>query len=436
MFLTFPPIRIPVIGMEQVRLPQMYRIRQEYPRQKISSLRKELEEQLERFVENAPSLHGKRIAVTAGSRGIHGVAELLSTLCRWLENQGAQPFLVPAMGSHGGATAQGQLEVLANLGITPESIGVPILSSMEVVCYGEVDGTPLYCDRNAFEADGIVVFNKVKPHTDFRGEVESGLCKMIAIGLGKHTGASVIHDRGYADFARILSLVAETFLNTGKCVLGLGVCQNAYDEVCALRVCQPADLISTDKELLKIASERMARLKTHCLDVLVLDEIGKNIGGFGYDPNVVGRSNSGLPGFDHILQLQRLCILGLTEQTHHNGCGIGAADITTARCLNDIDWDLVWTNLATSQMIQGGKIPMYANSDFEAIRMAIRTCGCTDPEKVRLLRARNTASLFEVEVSQALYDELKDRSDITVIEGPYELSFDPGGNLTDARYHK
>lgn len=429
MFIDFPPVDIPVMGIEKVKLPRMIRIEQIYPRQKIESLSAELEKQLSQMDALPGQVCGKRIAITVGSRGIHGIVEILAALCNWLKAQGAHPFLVPAMGSHGGANAAGQLDVLASFGVTEETIGVPILSSMEVVTYGQIDGTPLYCDKNAFEADGVIVFNKVKPHTDFRGEVESGLCKMIAIGLGKHAGASAIHDRGFADFARVLPLVAREFLNTGKCVLGIGVCQNAYDELCALKIAPPEKLIELDKELLKVGRERLATLKAKELDVLVLDEIGKNISGFGYDPNVVGRINSGLPGFSDILKLERLCILGLSEQTHHNGCGISAADVTTRRCLRDIDWQIVWTNLATSLMVQGGKIPMYANTDYEAIRLAVRTCGCTDPKKVRMVRAKNTATLYEVEVSEGLYEELRDRPDIRYLEGPYDLRFDASGNI-------
>jgi len=431
MFIDFPPVQIPVVGMENIRLPQMVRIAQEYDRQRLENVPMTLLRQLDARPALAQSVRGKRIAITVGSRGIQGLAELLTALCEWLKQWGAFPFLIPAMGSHGGATAEGQRGVLESFGITQERIGVPIYSSMEVVQYGTLEGTPLYCDRTAFEADGIVVLNKVKPHTDFRGEIESGLCKMIAIGLGKHAGASAIHARGFADFARVLPLVAQHFLDTGKVVFGIGVVQNAYDELCALQVAAPEELIEIDRTLLKLARKRLATLKCKDLDVLVLDEIGKNISGFGFDPNVVGRINSGLDGFSDILTLQRLVIRGLSEQTHHNGCGISAADVTTRRCLQDIDWEVVWTNMTTSLMINGGKIPFYMNNDYDALRIAIRTCSGIDYSRVRMVRAKNTLNLFEVEVSEAMYEELRDRPDIRYLAGPYEWKFDEAGNLMD-----
>lgn len=427
--MNFPPVNFPVVGMERIQLPKMIRISQEYDRQRLDDAPQTLVQQLESHPELLCNIRQKRIAITVGSRGIHGLAELLKALCDELKRWGAEPFLVPAMGSHGGATAEGQLEVLESFGITQEQIGVPVQSSMDVIQYGTLEGTPLYCDRAAYEADGVVILNKVKPHTDFRGDVESGLCKMIAIGLGKHAGASAIHARGYADFARFLPMVAQSFLNTGKVCFGIGVVQNAYSDLCALQVTAPENLIETDKALLKLARKRLATLKCKELDVLVLDEIGKNISGFGFDPNVVGRMNSGLSGFSDILKLQRFVILGLSEETHHNGCGISAADVTTRQCLQDIDWDVVWTNMTTSLMINGGKIPLYMNQDYDALRLAVRTCAGIDYSKVRLAHAKNTGELFEIEVSESLFDILKDRPDVHYIEGPYEWEFDAWGNL-------
>lgn len=429
MFIDFPPVNFPVVGMDQIQLPKMIRIAQEYDRQRLDDAPQTLLQQLESHPELMCKVRGKRIAITVGSRGIHGLAEILIALCDKLKQWGAVPCLIPAMGSHGGATAEGQLEVLESFGVTPEQIGFPIHSSMDVVQYGTLEGTPLYCDRAAYEADGVIILNKVKPHTDFRGEVESGLCKMIAIGLGKHAGASAIHARGFSDFARFLPMVAQCFLNTGKVAFAIGVVQNAYDDLCALQVAAPEELIETDRTLLKLARERLATLKCKELDVLVLDEIGKNISGFGFDPNVVGRINSGLEGFSGILSLQRFVVLGLSEKTHHNGCGISAADVTTRRCLQDIDWEVVWTNMTTSLMINGGKIPFYMNNDYDALRIAIRTCSGIDYSKVRIARARNTVNLFEIEVSEALFETLKERPDIHYIEGPYEWKFDEQGNI-------
>ncbi|NLX97817.1 MAG: DUF362 domain-containing protein [Rhodopirellula sp.] len=427
MFIHFPKVNIPVEGTEGASPPPMVRIRQKYDAQRIDDIPGHLLGELERLP--AQSLAGKRIAITVGSRGIPNLDAIVSTLCRYLRQRGAQPFIVPAMGSHGGATAEGQRALLSHYGISEEIMGAPIVSDMAVEQYGEIEGLPLYCDRHALRADAIVVLNKVKPHTDFRGDVESGLCKMIAVGLGKHRGASALHARGFSEFPRLLPRIAEAFISTAPVLFGIGLVQNAYDEICALEAMRPKELIETDRRLLKVARERLARFKFDELDVLVIDEIGKNISGFGFDPNVVGRINSGLPGFSDILKLQRLFIRDITEETEHNGCGISAADVTTRRCLNAIDWEVVWTNMITSTMINGGKIPLYMNSDREALSIAIRTCSGIDHGRLRLARIRNTLQMSEIEVSEALYEQIRHRPDVEYLEGPYAMRFDEEDNL-------
>jgi len=333
------------------------------------------------------------------------------------------------MGSHGGATAQGQLMLLSDYGVTSESVGVPIRSSMEVARYGQAEEVPLWCDRSAWEADGVVIFNKIKPHTEFRGEVESGLCKMVAIGLGKHVGAATFHSIGYKRFARLLPLAAEAFLSAVPLVLGVGVVQNAYDDICAIDVAGREDFVDLDKRLQSEAKSKIARFKFDMLDVLVIDEIGKNISGFGHDPNIVGRNSSGLPGFSNILTLNKLFIRGLTRETHHNGCGISAADITTRACLKEIDWDVSWTNVVTSTELAAGRIPLYMNTDREALALAIATCSGADRDHIRLARIRNTMSMFEIEVSEALYTDIASHPDIKPLGEACEMVFDPRGSM-------
>lgn len=427
MFIHFPKVHMRIEKVEDAYFPPMIRIRQIYDAQKIDNVSEHLLRQLHSLQNQ--DISGKRIAITVGSRGIPHLADILKTLSTFLKMQGAFPFLVPAMGSHGGATAEGQTMLLNGYGITESSVGAKIVSDMAVEKYGEIEGIPLYCDRAALNADGIIVFNKVKPHTDFRGNIESGLCKMIAIGLGKHKGATVLHAAGFVHFSRLLPKIAEVFLHTAPVLCGIGVVQNAYDEICALDVATPEELIELDRRLLTLAKERIAKFKFDTLEVLIIDQIGKNISGFGFDPNVVGRINSGLPGFSDILHLQRLFIRGITPETEHNGCGISAADITTRRCLNEIDWDTVWTNMITSTMIHGGKIPMYMNNDRDALSIAIRTCGAMHPDRIRIARIQNTLKLSEIEVSRALYDEICHRPDIEYLDGPYPMRFDHEGNL-------
>ncbi|MEG0911979.1 MAG: hypothetical protein RSD35_10240 [Oscillospiraceae bacterium] len=427
MFIDFPPVNVLVEGMENIHPPKLVCICQKYDPEKIENIPAHLYSQLSHVQQE--NYDGKSIAITAGSRGIPHIDVILRSLCSLLKEWGARPFIVPAMGSHGGGTAQGQAELLAGYNITESNIGAPVVSSMEVVQYGELEGIPLYCDRAAFESDGVVILNKIKPHTDFRGEIESGLCKMMTIGISKHKGASMFHTLGFARFSELIPAVATKFLASVPVKFGIGIVQNAYDEICNIEVLTPDSLIEGEKRLLNVAKEKIAHFLFPSLDVLLIDEIGKNISGFGQDPNIVGRINSGLPGFDDVLNLQRLFIRGLSEETHHNGCGIAAADVTTRSCLNSIDWDTTWTNTITSTQLNGGKIPVYMNNDFDAICLAIRTCNGIDYPNVKLARIKNTLCMSKIEVSEALYEQIKEQKNIQYISGPYAMSFDAMGML-------
>ena len=431
MFIDFPPVRDVVVqGMENICLPKMVRIRQNYPSDHITDIRARVLVEMDSKLPDKDWFAGKRICLTVGSRGIPHIDVISRAICDRLKDWGAKPFIIPAMGSHGGGTAEGQLEILRSYNVTEETMGVPIISCMDVIQYGELsNGTPLYCDKHAFESDGIVLMNKQKPHTDFRGPNESGVAKMIAIGIGKHVGASCFHMQGFPEFGRRVPEAAEIFLKKAPVAFGVGIVQNAYDDICTIAVAEPKDIMQMDRENLVIAKERLARFKFDDLDVLIVDEIGKNISGYGHDPNVTGRANGNDDSFKHILNLKKMIILGVTEESHHNGTGIAEADVTTLRCVRDIDWGMVWTNLITSTEIQGCKIPMYANSEREAILLAIRTCNGIDFNRARIARIRDTQSLFEIEVSESLYEELKQRDDIQFVEGPYEMKFDENGNF-------
>ncbi|MBT9777410.1 DUF2088 domain-containing protein [Clostridium sp. MCC353] len=431
MFIEFPKVSgVIVEGMDQIRIPRMVTIRQNYDKSEIEDIPGHIVRIMEQELKDHSQFAGRRICVAVGSRGIPHLDVIVKTICSRLKEWGAKPFLIPAMGSHGGGTAQGQTEILAGYGITESAMGVPVTSSMEVVKYGELsNGTPLYCDKAAFESDGIVILNKVKPHTDFRGDHESGLAKMIAIGLAKHIGASAFHMQGFPEFSKRVPEAAELFLKKAPVAFGIGLVQNAYDQICAIEAAKPEDIMEMDKKLLKLAKDRLAVFKFNSLDVLVIDEIGKNISGYGQDPNVTGRANGSDESFKHILDLKKMVILGVTEESRHNGSGIAEADVTTLRCMRGIDWAQVWTNLITSTEIQGCKMPMYANSDREAVLLAIRCCNGIDFSRVRMARIKNTSRLHEIEVSEELFYSIEGREDIQLIRGPYEMEFDPDGNL-------
>lgn len=422
-FISFPPVEVKVEGMEQVRLPRMARIRQIFDSSCIEDPAAVLRNELMEKAGDCGDLTGKRIAITVGSRGIPHLADIVLTVVRFLQDRGAAPFIVPAMGSHGNACAEGQLEIVNSYGITEESMGVPILSTMEVVRLGTLDdGTPVYCDRYAAEADGLVVVNKIKPHTDFKGSHESGLAKMMAIGLGNHRGASMFHMMGMDTFPERLPKVARVFLEKLPVLFGVGMIQNAYDKLCVVEVVPAENLMERETELLKIARNRMGRFKFDDIDVLVVDEIGKNISGAGLDPNIVGRNFS--RNIHDVLRLKKLFIRGLSAETHHIGIGISLADITTRRCLDSIDFSAVWANAVTATVIQAGAIPMYMENDREALMLAIRTCNGTDLQNPRVVRIKNTLEITEIEVSEAIFKELSGRDDIQVLRDPQEIRFD------------
>ncbi len=430
--ISFPKVEFPIQGFDEIKIPRMVRVRQLYENDRITDIPGYLKKELSSG-EYASLVCGKRIAVTVGSRGIPDNLIIVRTICEQLKEWGADPFIVPAMGSHGGGTREGNLEILSGYGITEENVGVPILASMDVVKIGELDGgnVPVYCDRFAAEADGIVIYNKVKPHTDFKGEHESGLLKMMAIGLAKHKGCSAIHKRGFATFAETIPAAAEVFLDKMPVVFGVGVVQNAYDDISDIRVFPKEEIINGDAELLKIAKARFPKFRFDNIDLLIIDRIGKDISGEGADPNVTGRGF--MPYFKDDFHTKRLFIRGISEKSHHNAAGLGLADITTRKCLNSADWESTWVNITTSLMIEWGKIPLYMNNDYEAIKLGIKTCLGIDFNKVKVARIYNTLSLNEFEVSEALANELKGVRGVEILSEPYELQFDSEGFLEDFR---
>lgn len=431
MFIDFPESHVVVQGLETVPVPKMAKMRQTYDAEKIEDLKGHIEAQMDEIRTQVPELSGKRPCITAGSRGIPHLALIIRTICDKLKEFGAKPFIIPAMGSHGGGTAEGQKDYLDYcFGITEESMGVPICSSMEVVQYGELpDGTAVYCDKYAYESDGIIVLNKVKPHTDFRGPHESGMAKMMAIGLAKHIGAASFHTRGFATFAERVPQVARLFLEKCPVAFGVGIVQNAYDQISELEIMPPEKIMERDAALLTIAKKKIADFKYPHIDVLIIDEIGKNISGNGHDPNVVGRNNSGLPGFKEVLDLKKLFIRGLNEETHHNACGLACADITTRKCLRDVDWDMTWTNVASCTQLNGAYIPMYMNNDRDALLVAIKTLNGIDYDKAKVVRIKDTLHMEEIEVSEAYWEAAKETEGVELLSEFQEIQFDENGDM-------
>lgn len=430
MFIHFPPIEDVIIqGMEEIKLPKMLPVAQTYDPQRIEDLDSHIRDRMNAAAAQKEAYRGKRICVTAGSRGIPHMAEMLRMICQVLREWGADPFVIPAMGSHGGGTAEGQRDLLAGYGVTEESVGAPICASMDVVPYGRLsNGVELYCDRYAWQADGVVVFHKVKPHTDFRGKHESGLAKMIAIGLSKHMGAAAFHAMGFDKFARYVPEAAEVFLSKRELVMGIGVVQNAFDDICTIEAAEKEGFMELDARLLEESKARLAQFKFHNADILVIDEIGKNISGWGHDPNVTGRTCViAPPGFSDIFTCRFMVILGLTEESHHNGCGLAVADMTTRRCLNDVDWGPTWTNMFNNMEIQSGSIPMYANTDRDALLEVVRCLTADRREAPRIVHIKSTQELGRIEVSESMYEEICTLEGIEKLGESHEWEFDEEG---------
>ena len=374
-------------------------------------------------------LQGKRVAVAVGSRGIPELDTIVRAVINEMRSENIAPFVVPAMGSHGGASAEGQIKVLAAYGITEESVGAPIRSSMETVCYGESDGIRLYCDKNVWNADGVFLINKIKPHTDFHGEIESGLVKMCIIGLGKHTGAAAFHSHGFAGFSRRLQRAFPVFAQKVPLLGGLAVIQNEYDRLSMLEGIPAGRLMEREKELLPAARGRMPSIPAEKADILILDEIGKNISGSGFDPNLFAWE--GDPEFASGAKTlyERLYIKSLTPESEGHGTGAYFSDVLSLRMVNEIDWGKTWTNCMTLNLTKSHGIPIILKNDYEAIRTLVN---CFRPEQwkdLRVLRVKNTLEMENFQVSQALWKEMDTLPGISRQTDFYPMKFDSSGNL-------
>jgi hypothetical protein len=368
--------------------------------------------------------------VGAGSRGIANIDAIVGATVRYLQDLGARPFVFPAMGSHGGGTAEGQLSVLAHYGITEATMGCPVRATMDVVQVGEALDLPVWLDRYAAEADWIGLVNRIKPHTDFKGSIESGLFKMMAIGLGKHKGAIQYHRANIRHgYETVITAVGREVLGRARIGFGLGILENGYDETAQLEAFVADDLEAGERRLLKDAREWMARLPFSPLDILVVEEIGKNISGAGMDTNVIGRPSNPHEPFPADPRILWIVALDLTEESYGNATGIGNADFATRRLVDKIDMKPTLINCITACTPNGAKVPATYDTDREAIETALSCIGLTPPEEARVIRIKNTLRLGEIEVSEALMAEVTQRRDLSPLSSPRMLAFDAAGTL-------
>ncbi len=404
------------------------KVRQHFPRPRLDDIEVAVVEQMAAMRERIRP--GESIAITVGSRGIANLATIVHTVVEQLKGWGATPFIIPAMGSHGGGTAEGQLEVLASYGVTPDAMGCPIRSSMETV-----DLTPseprnrVYMDRFAYEADGVILLNRVKLHTDFHGPHESGLVKMSVIGLGKHRQALEIHSWGVYGLRHLIPWTSRRILATGKIRFGIALVENAYDETMLIKALGAEAILDEEPALLDVARAHMPKLPVDDIDVLMIDRMGKDISGAGLDPNIIGRNMIRGEPEPERPRVKAITVHDLTEASHGNAVGMGLADVISRRLFDKIDLQATNENTVTSSFLLRGKIPVVAPDDATAYAYALRSCGRIEDGEPRVMRIRDTLMLSELYVSPSVLCEIRDRVDIEILD-TLSPAFGAEGGLT------
>ena len=419
--------------LKNVPLPRMFHASQRFPDAHIE--REDIEKAVRDAIVRANVAErvkpGMTVAVTAGSRGIRNVDEITRAVVSFVKAQGATPFIVPAMGSHGGATAEGQKELLGGYGITEERMGCEIRSSMETVLLGTSElGKPVYMDKNAYQADGVILSCRLKPHNAFRGPVESGPCKMMTVGLGKQKGAEQVHSDGRDIIARTIPTLVKVTLGTGKILFAIPCLENAYDQTMMFEAIPAENILEREPELLKIAFQNMPSILVGEGDVLIVDRIGKNFSGTGVDPNITGTFST--PYATGGVQVQRTCFLDLTEESHGNSLGVGLASAITKRIFDQIDTNAMYTNCITSTVIKSAMIPCVLWNDREAIQFCVRTCNRVQAETARVIRIQNSLHVGQVMLSEAYLADVRTGKyeGLSALDEPQPLAFDAEGRLT------
>lgn len=412
--------------VQDIPVPKMAKAKQTFDNTKLEDAEGTLKEELEQVKDRVKP--GAEIAIAVGSRGTDAIVEITRGIVQFLKDQGAKPFIVPSMGSHGGATGPGQAAVLAHLGVTEESVGAEVRSSMEVIELDKLEnGLPIYMDKLASEADGIVVLNRVKPHTAFRGEVESGIMKMISIGLGKQKGAEACHQLGFKHMGEHVPAMANIAIDKKPILFAVATVENAFDKVARLDVLKAEEIAEKEPELLVLAKKLLPKIFVDDIDVLIIDQIGKNISGDGMDPNITGRYPT--PYAHGGPNVSKMAVLDLTKETEGNANGVGTADFCTERLVDKMDTAATYANGLTSTVVGPTHISTAMPTDKAAIQAAIKTCNVLDFTTAKVVRIKDTLHVGEIEVSDTLADYVKEHSDMELKSDFYELPFDEEGNL-------
>ncbi|MGD9301934.1 MAG: lactate racemase domain-containing protein [Desulfobacterales bacterium] len=413
-----------------MNLPPMCRIRQHFDKTRVTDLPTSVLAELNQLPWDKLQ-PGDRVAIAAGSRGIANFADIILAIVDFLKSLDTRPFLIPAMGSHGGATAEGQVAVLAELGVTEAVVQAPILASMDVEQIGLTeDGVPVFLDKYALEADHIVVVNRIKSHTKFKASIESGLLKMMSVGMGKHTGAAYYHKAAIQyTFAKVIRDAARIVLRRAPILCAVGIVENGYGQTARIAALRPDAIETGEEKLLILSKKMMAQLPFNEIDLLIIDEMGKNISGVGFDPNVTGRNRDLMGAFSHPARIKRIFVRDLTDQSKGNAIGIGLADITTQRLVDKIDYAVTYKNCITGTSLEKGAVPMHFSSDRQAIEVALESIGLIPAAMSKIVRIQNTLQLEFLEASEACIQELRPGNDVEIIKGPELMEFDSHNNL-------
>ena len=419
-----------ISGGLDIPLPAMVPVKVHFETSRIEDVAQAVKAEIQRPEIGSKIVPGASIAVGCGSRGVANIAQATKAVVEAIKERGAHPFLFPAMGSHGGATIEGQKGVLAGYGITEARMGCPIRATMETIALPSLpDGTPVFIDQYAAQADGIVLINRIKPHTSFRGAIESGIVKMMSIGMGKIKAATSYHQQGMDTFGDLLPQAAKVIMQERPFLFGLGLVENALDETALIEAIPARTLIARETALQAQAKQMMGKLLFEEIDVLIIDEIGKNISGAGFDPNIVGRNSRDVKTWTGGPSVQKVVLLNLTPETKGNATGVGGGDVITLKLYKSIDINSTYANVITSAYLDGGALPLIMNTDQEAIQLAVKTCLRVPSPACKIVRIKNTLELSHIMVSAPLLEQVYQHPQMEALGAPQPFQFDEAGEL-------
>lgn len=416
--------------LDDIEIPKFVRISQRFDATKIENIKGTIDDKFQQDNIKDTIKEGQIIGITVGSRGLDNLRDIVKFICDNIKAKGATPVIIPSMGSHGNAVAEGQADFVRGLGVTEEYVGAEIKAGMEVVKLGTTElGLPVYYDKIASELDGVIVLGRIKAHTDLEGDIESGLHKMITIGLGNHKGAQVMHAMGLDKAVPRLKSIARYALKHSNVIFGIGLLENAYDETSQIEFIPTDEIADAEPALLKKSKENLPKFLFNDIDVLIVDELGKNISGDGMDPNVIGRGVIGPKNRN--IRINKIVSLDTTKEAGSNAYGVGLSDITTMRIFNKLKTEAMYTNAITAISINGARIPIAMDSDKLAIQLGIRAACCEDHSKIRIARIKDTLSLKELYVSEGLLEDVNNNDNIEVISELKNFEFDADGNFVN-----